>query len=51
MILFRLFNKIASFQSYINNILVEKLNFFIIKYLYNIFIYTKDKTKGYIDVI
>ena len=39
---FRLSNVPASFQGYINKILVEKLNIFIIMYPDDIFIYTKD---------
>ena len=42
--LFGLFNAPASFQGYINKILDEKLDVFIIIYLDDIFIYTKDKT-------
>ena len=40
--LFRLFNVPASFQSYINKILVKKINIIVIVYLDNIFIYNKD---------
>ena len=40
--LFGLSNTLTSFQKYINKILAEKLNIFIIVYLDNIFIYTKD---------
>ena len=39
---FKLFNILASFQGYINKILVKKLNIFVIIYLDNIFIYIKD---------
>ena len=41
-IFFWLFNAPASFQSYINKISAEKLNIFVIDYLDDIFIYTKD---------
>ncbi len=40
--LFELFNTPASFQGYINKILTEKLDIFVIIYLDNILIYTKD---------
>ena len=39
---FELFNILASFQSYINKILAKKLDIFVIVYLDDIFIYTKD---------
>ena len=39
---FGLFNALATFQRYINKILVKKLNIFIIVYLDDILIYTKD---------
>ena len=39
---FSLFNAPASFQDYINKIPAEKLNIFVIVYLHNILIYTKD---------
>ena len=35
-------NTPATFQCYINKILVKKLNVFVIVYLDDIFIYTKD---------
>ena len=40
--LFELFNAPASFQSYINMILAEKLDIIVIIYLNDIFIYIKD---------
>ena len=49
--LFRLFNAPASFQRYINKILVEKLNIFVIVYLDNIFIYTEDQGRGHVEVV
>lgn len=39
------------FQSYIIKFLVEKLNFFIIVYFDDIFIYTESKGKQYIKTI
>ena len=41
--LFELTNALATFQSYINKILAEKLHIFVIIYLNNILIYTKSK--------
>ena len=41
-ILFGLFNALATFQKYINKILAEKLDIFIIVYLDDILIYIKD---------
>ena len=38
----RLSNTLASFQSYINKILTEKLNIFVIVYLDDILIYIQD---------
>ncbi len=40
---FGLANILVMFQGYINKILVEKLNIFIIVYLDKIFIYIKNK--------
>ena len=48
---FGLFNALASFQSYINKILAEKLNIFVIVYLDNILIYTKDPGQGHIEAV
>ena len=39
---FGLSNAPASFQGYINKILAENLDIFVIVYLNNIFVYTKD---------
>ena len=39
---FGLSNTPASFQRYVNKILAEKLDVFVIVYLDNILIYTKD---------
>ncbi len=49
--LFGLTNTLATFQGYINKILAEKLDIFIIVYLDNIFIYIKSKKKKYIEAI
>ena len=49
--LFRLFNVLASFQSYINKILTEKLDVFVIVYLNNIPIHTKDLGQSYVEAI
>ena len=47
-ILFGLTNVLATFQGYINKILVKKLDIFVIVYFDDIFIYTKSKSKEYI---
>ena len=49
--LFGLSNALASFQDYINKILAEKLNIFVIVYLDDIFIYTKDPDQGHVKVV
>ena len=48
---FRLFNIPASFQGYINKILAKKPNFFVIIYINDIFIYTKDLDQGYMEAV
>ena len=48
---FGLFNVSASFQGYINKILAEKLNIFVIIYLDYILIYTEDLGQGYIEAV
>ena len=48
-ILFGFSNVPATFQGYVNNILAEKLNIFVIVYLYDIFIYTKDLSQPHVD--
>ena len=48
---FGLTNALATFQGYINKILVEKLNVFMIVYLNNILIYIKSKGKKYIEAV
>ena len=50
-ILFGLINAPRSFQSYVNKILAEKFNIFIIVYLDDILIYTKDSGKSHIKAI
>ena len=48
---FGLSNALASFQGYINKILAKKLDIFVIIYLDDIFIYTKDPGQGHIEVV
>ena len=48
---FGLSNAPASFQGYINKIWAKKLNSFIIVYLNDIFIYTKDPGQPHVDAI
>ena len=48
---FRLSNVLASFQSYINKILVEKFDIFVIFYLNNILIYIKDPGQGHVKTV
>ena len=48
---FGLFNAPATFQGYVNKILAEKLNIFVIVYLDNILIYTKDPGQAHIEAI
>ncbi len=45
--LFSFFIALASFQGYINKILGEKANIFVIVYVANILIYTKDRGQPY----
>ena len=49
--LFGLTNAPAIFQGYINKILAEKLDDFVIVYLDNIFIYTKGESKGHVQAV
>ena len=49
--LFGLTNTLASFQEYINKILIEKLDIFIIVYWDNILIYTDDDSDGHIATV
>lgn len=48
---FGLFNALASFYGYINKIWAEKFNIFVIVYLDNIVIYTKDSSYSYVSAI
>ncbi len=48
---FSLFNATTSFQGYINKIFVEKLDIFVVMYLDDILIYTKDPGQPHIDAI
>ena len=48
---FGLFNALASFQGYINKILAEKFDIFVIVYMNNILIYTKDSGQPHIDIV
>ena len=49
--LFDLSNASATFQGYVNKILAEKLDVFVIVYLDNILIYTEDPGQPYIDAV
>ena len=49
--LFGLSNAPASFQGYINKILAEKLDIFVIVYLDDILIYTEDPGQGHIEAV
>ena len=42
MMFFGLTNLLSSFQGYVKMILIEKLDFFVIVYLVNILVYTKN---------
>ncbi len=48
---FWLTNILTTFQSYINKILAEKLNVFVIVYLNNILIYMKKEGKKHMEVV
>ena len=48
---FGLSNALTSFQGYINKILAKKLNVFVIVYLNDILIYTKDLGQGHIEAV
>ena len=48
---FGLSNVPASFQGYINKILAKKLDIFVIVYLDDIFIYTKNPGQGHIEAV
>ena len=51
MMSFELFNAPASFQDYINKIPAKKLDVFVIVYLDDILIYTKDEGQGHIESV
>ena len=42
---------LATFSGYINKILIEKLDIFVIVYLDNILLYTKNEGKKYMEII
>ena len=48
---FGLSNVPASFQGYINKILFEKLDIFVIVYLEDILIYTEDPSQGHVEAV
>ena len=48
---FDLSNAPASFQGFINKILAEKLDVFVIVYLDDILIYTKNAGKGHVEAV
>ena len=48
---FGLTNAPASFQGYINKILTEKLDIFVIVYLDDILIYTEDDGDGHVAAV
>ena len=50
-ILFDLINALVTFQSYINKILAEKINVFIIVYFDDIFIYIESERKEHVKAI
>ena len=49
--LFGLFNAPAIFQGYVNKILAEKLDIFVIVYLDDILIYTEDPSQPYVEAV
>ena len=48
---FNLSNAPTSSQVYINKILAEKLEIFVIVYLENILVYTEDSSQSHLDVV
>lgn len=49
--LFGLSNVSAGFQGYINKILAEKLDVFVIVYLDDILIYTKNEGQSHVEAV
>ena len=49
--LFGFSNALATFQGYVNKILTEKLDIFVIVYLDDILIYTKDWSQPHIEAM
>ena len=49
--LFGLSNAPATFQGYVNKILAEKLDIFVVVYLDDILIYTKDAGQPHIEAV
>ncbi len=49
--LFELTNMPAMFQTYINKILAEKLNIFVVVYLNDILIYIENKGEKYVQAV
>ena len=48
---FGLYNAPATFQGYVNKILAEKFDIFVIIYLNNILIYTKNLGQPYVEAV
>ena len=48
---FGLLNAPATFQKYVNKIPAKKLDIFVIVYLENILIYTKDSGQPYVEAV
>ena len=48
---FGLSNAPATFQGYVNKILAEKLDVFVIVYLDNILIYTEDPGQSHVEAV
>ena len=48
---FSFFNALATFQEYINKILAEKLDIFVIIYLDDILIYIKDSGQPHVEAV
>ena len=50
-IIFGLFNALATFEGYIKKIIAEKLNIFVIVYLDDILIYTEDPGQAHVKAV